>query len=84
LSAVSTASEPELVKKTWLIAFGASAAMRSARRKGSACPSEKEEAKSSSPACARIASTMRGRQWPAFTHHSVARPSSTCFPPSVV
>jgi hypothetical protein len=31
-----------------------------------------------------MASTMRGRPWPAFTHHRVARPSSTCLPSAVV
>jgi hypothetical protein len=84
LSAVSIASEPELVKNTWPMPAGASAAMRSASRKGSGCPMPNDEAKSSSPACLRIASTMRGRPWPAFTHHSVARPSSTCLPSAVV
>ena len=58
--------------------------MRSARRNASGWPSENEAAKSSSPAWRRIASTMRGRPWPAFTHHSVARPSSTCLPSAVV
>jgi hypothetical protein len=81
---VSIASEPELVKNTWPRPAGASAAMRSARRNAAGWPIENEAAKSSSPAWRRIASTMRGRPWPAFTHHSVARPSSTCRPSAVV
>jgi len=38
LSAVSTASEPELAKKTWPIPTGASSTIRSASEKIFGCP----------------------------------------------
>jgi hypothetical protein len=58
--------------------------MRAATSNGSGWPSENAEAKSSSPACLRMASTIFGRQWPALTHQRVASPSSTCLPSVVV
>jgi hypothetical protein len=73
-----------LVKKTCERTGGAIAAIRSASSNARGCPVENDAAKSSSPAWRRIASTMRGRQCPAFTHQSVAKPSSTWRPSEVV
>src|SRR5690606_33788143 len=83
-SAVSTDSEPELVKNTWSSGRGASSLSRAASSNGSGEPIWKCGAKSMVAAWRAIASTIRGRAWPALQHHRPAvpsriwRPSTTC------
>ena len=84
LSAVSTASEPELVKNTWSKPWGATLTSRDAASNTFGWPIWKVGAKSSSAACFWMASVIFGRQWPAFVHQSPAVPSSTLRPSSVV
>ncbi len=82
-SAVSTDSEPELVKKTLFMPAGASPATFSASAKAFGCAIWNGGAKSSSAACSAIALTIFGRAWPALTHHRPATPSRICRPSGV-
>src|SRR5690606_7938505 len=81
-SAVSTDSEPELVKNTWSSGRGASSLSRAASSNGSGEPIWKCGAKSMVAAWRAIASTMRGRAWPALQHHRPAVPSRIWRPPT--
>jgi len=81
-SAVSTASEPELTKKTWSRFSGASCATVCASRKGPGCPIWNVGAKSRQSACWRIARTIGSLQWPALTHHRPAVESRIFLPSS--
>ncbi len=74
-SAVSTDSEPELVKNTLPMPAGAIFATRSASSKAFGCAIWNGGAKSISAAWSWIALTIFGRPWPALTHHSPATPS---------
>jgi hypothetical protein len=69
-----------LAKKTWFRSPGASAASSRARAKLAGCPIWKLGAKSSVAAERWMASTIAGRQCPAFTHNSPAVPSRTTRP----
>ena len=80
LRAVSTASEPELAKKTESMSGGAICMMRDASSKAAGCPIWKVGAKSIVSTCRCTASTMGLRQWPAFTHQSPAEASNTRLP----
>ena len=77
-SAVSTDSEPELVKKTLFMPGGAISTSRSASSKAFGWAIWNGGAKSSSAACCWMACTIFGRAWPAFTHHRPATPSRIC------
>ena len=73
--AVSTDSEPLLVKNTRSMPSGVTRATAVAASNTSGCPIWKVGAKSIVAACRWIASTIGARQWPALTHHSPAVPS---------
>ena len=83
LSAVSTASDPELAKKTVSRSPGASAPMREASSNAFGWPIWKVGPKSSSATCFCPASTIFGWQWPALTHHRPAEASITWRPSGV-
>ncbi len=82
-SAVSTDSEPELVKNTRFMPAGASAATFRASSNAFGCAIWNGGQKSISAACCWIACVIFGRAWPALTHHRPAMPSSTWRPSSV-
>ena len=82
-SAVSTASEPELVKNTLFKPAGVNWTRRSASSNAFGWAMLNGGAKSISAACAAIASTIFGRAWPAFTHHRPAMPSRIWRPSGV-
>src|SRR5574337_698544 len=83
LSAVSAASEPELVKKTWSRSAGASSARREERLNAIGCANWKVGEKSSSAACLWIAATIGPRLWPALQHQSAAVASKISRPSGV-
>jgi hypothetical protein len=83
LSAVSTASEPELVKNTLSSPAGAISTSFSASSKAFGCAMLKGGAKSISAACSAIARTIFGRACPALTHQRPATASSTWRPSGV-
>jgi hypothetical protein len=74
-SAVSTASEPLLVKNTLPMPAGAIFATSLASSKAFGCAIWNGGAKSISAAWAWIAAVIFGRPWPAFTHPRPATPS---------
>ncbi len=82
-SAVSTDSEPELVKNTRFMPAGAISATFCASSKAFGCAIWNGGQKSISAAWRWIASVIFVRPWPALTHHRPAMPSSTWRPSSV-
>ena len=80
--AVSTASEPELVKKMWSRSPGVSSAMRVANSNWRGWPRVNGATKSSSRSCALTASAISRRACPAATQNSPAAPSRILSPRS--